>query len=250
MHRQHVGLFEQFLLADVTHANLRRPLCGEVFTPGDHAHAEHLAELRHSLADAAQAEDRQGLAMQIAPQTLLPLAGAQGIGFGHEVAGGGHDQCPGQFRRSMLVAVGAAHLDAQRRRSLEVEGGVAHAAGHQQLQSGQASQQVFVESRTFTHHANHFERFQALGQGVVIGRVVVDETHLADVFQFRPVNHVARYVLPIVDHCNLHRHQPYLFNARGWFCSASRARPCGISPVLPSAGRGPGPGIPPVSTGE
>jgi hypothetical protein len=40
----------------------------------------------------------------------------------------------------VLVAVGAAHLNAQRRCGREVESGIAHATSHQQFQLGQASQ--------------------------------------------------------------------------------------------------------------
>ena len=136
MHRQHIGLFEQLLFADMAHTHLRGPFGGEVLTPGDDAHAKHLPELRDTLADAAQAENRQGLAVQVAAQPLLPYTGTQGIGFRHEVAGGGHDQRPGQFRGCVLVAVGTAHLDAQGGGGFEVEGEIAHATGDQQLEFG------------------------------------------------------------------------------------------------------------------
>ncbi|MNC18776.1 hypothetical protein D3C75_666930 [compost metagenome] len=165
VHRQHVGLFEQFLFADTGHTDLRRAFGGEVFAPGDDAHAEHLTELRDSLADAAQTEDGQCLAMQVATQALLPLAGAQGIGLDHQVAGRGHDQRPGQFRRGVFVAVGTADLNAQRGSGFQVQGRVAHTACHQQLEFGQAPQQVFIEAGALAHHADHLEPGQALGQG-------------------------------------------------------------------------------------
>ncbi|MGN8084395.1 TatD family hydrolase, partial [Variovorax sp. 22077] len=47
-----------------------------------------------------------------------------------------------------------------------VQGGIAHAAGEQQLEIGQAAQQAFVEHRAFAHHADHLEALQAFGEGV------------------------------------------------------------------------------------
>ena len=61
--RENIGLFEERLFTHIGHADFSRPFGGQVLAPGNHAHAEHLAEPRHPCADAAQAEDCQRLAM-------------------------------------------------------------------------------------------------------------------------------------------------------------------------------------------
>ncbi|MNE73287.1 hypothetical protein D3C80_1692880 [compost metagenome] len=106
----------------------------------------------------------------------------------------------------MLVAVGATHLDTQLGGGLQVQGGIAHAAGEQQLEIGQAAQQALVEHRAFTHHADHFEALQALGKGVAVSGIVVEKRHLADTVQYRPIDHATCHILPIVYDCYLHRH--------------------------------------------
>ncbi|MNY70076.1 hypothetical protein D3C86_2081340 [compost metagenome] len=83
----------------------------------------------------------------------------------------------------MLVAVGAANLNAQRCGRFEVQRRIAHATGDQQLEVWQPAQQVLIEPGAFTHYADHLKAAQALGQSFIVGGVIVHKTDLANAVQ-------------------------------------------------------------------
>ena len=78
---------------------------------GEHSHAEGLRTLTHLTADPAEAQDPEGLAVDVqAPQEVplpgLPLAGA-GVMVGlHDPAGGRHQQRPREIRGRLGEDVG------------------------------------------------------------------------------------------------------------------------------------------------
>lgn len=105
------------------------------------------------------------------------------------------------------------HLDTQAGRGGEVDGGIAHAAGEQQLEPRQAAQQGRVETAALAHHADHLERRQALAHGGGVAGVVMDKADLANARQQRPVDDVTGDVLPIIDYRDLHTHEGSRENA-------------------------------------
>ncbi|KPY50464.1 hypothetical protein ALO56_05267 [Pseudomonas viridiflava] len=202
MHRQYIGLLEQRLLAHISDATFGGGLRCQILAPGDDLHAERLTVAGNPLADTAQPQNAQRLAVQIAAQPDLPVTGAQCIGFGHQIASDAHDQRPGQLRRCLLVAVGAAHRNIQPFGRCDVDGRIAHAAGGQQFQSRELAEQGGVEQGSFAHHADHIEVLEALDHGGSVGGEVMQEADLADGVQWRPVHHIAGHVLPVIKHSN------------------------------------------------
>ncbi len=104
MDRYYIGLFHQLLEGHRAHAQLHRRLRRYVWIVADELHLKALRALGHLTADPAQADDAQGLAVQLDPRELgaLPLAPLQGrVGpydvtsqgqhHGHSVLGGGDD---------------------------------------------------------------------------------------------------------------------------------------------------------------
>src|SRR6185437_5915852 len=89
-------------------------------------------------AELAEAEKTERLALEAGADRRLPLALAHPAVLARDAAGEGEDEAPGELGRRIGQHVGAAYGDAARLRRRQVDRGVAHAGGDQQLEIGQA----------------------------------------------------------------------------------------------------------------
>ena len=109
VHRHHVRVPEECVLADFPGTGLRGCLVGEVGAPGDDVHPEGPAVGGDPGPDFAQAQHPQGLAGQLKADGGLPAAGAQASVFERNAAGERKQQGPGQFRGGCRRTSGSAH---------------------------------------------------------------------------------------------------------------------------------------------
>ncbi|KPB15898.1 Uncharacterized protein AC516_4620 [Pseudomonas amygdali pv. sesami] len=205
MHREHVRLFEQLLFADVRDARFGSGFGCQILAPGNDLHAERLTVAGNPFADTAQPENAQGFAVQVAAQPDLPVARAQRVGLGHQIAGDAHDQRPGQFRCRVFIAFCSAHHNAVPLGRRDINRRIAHAACDQQFERRQLAEQCLIEQGSLAHQANDVEALQALHHGCGVGREVVQKADVARGVEHRPVHHIAGYVLPIIEHCDFQR---------------------------------------------
>jgi hypothetical protein len=68
---------EQFLLGDQLGAHFRCALGRQILTPGNHIHAECLADLCHRTADVTETQDTERPPGHVIADRLLPSAAAQ-----------------------------------------------------------------------------------------------------------------------------------------------------------------------------
>src|SRR3546814_440526 len=87
-----VGRAERRLLADGRAALGGRLLGGQVLAPGDRVHAEGLAIAGDQAAEAAEPDDAERRAVEVAAEADLPAAVAERLGLQVDAPGGGHDQ--------------------------------------------------------------------------------------------------------------------------------------------------------------
>jgi hypothetical protein len=124
----------------------------EIRAPGDHPHAEGAPDLGHPSPDLPEAEDAEGRTREVGADCALPGAACpQGQALRRHVTGQSEDQRPGQLRRRRRARIRAADDDVARPGRREVDGEVAHAAGHEQLEPGQPLQQRRRERRPLPH---------------------------------------------------------------------------------------------------
>ena len=99
VHRHEVGLGEQGVEVDQPDAHLRGPAGLHVGVVGDHVHAERAQPLRDQHADPAQADDADGLLVELDAGVLrpLPLALPQRRVRRRDVPGGGEHQRDGEL---------------------------------------------------------------------------------------------------------------------------------------------------------
>ena len=170
--------------------------------PGDHLHAEGGPDASDLSADLAQPQQTQSSSVQVGAYGVLPRAAFSQSGvLGDQVTGQAQDQGPGQLRGGFGVAGSSAHGDLVFSGCLEVDGGVAHAAGDQQLQPRQAPQQCGRKGSAFPHDDHDVERGQSFGHRVLVVQVVGEHRQLHLVAQLRPVGELTYGVLVVVDHC-------------------------------------------------
>ena len=99
MDGDHIRPPEQFLLGDQLSVHCRCALGRQILTPGNHMHAECLADLGDGAADIPETENAQCSPGHVIADEPLPTAAPQRCVFGDEMAGTGQDKRPGQFDR-------------------------------------------------------------------------------------------------------------------------------------------------------
>ncbi len=110
-----VGLTQQLLEVDLLDVQLLETGVGDVGVVGDHPHLKAAGALRDQPADAAQADDAQGLAVQLAALELLapPLTALDEAVGPDDVAAACQHQADGVLGRRHHVALGGvADYDA------------------------------------------------------------------------------------------------------------------------------------------
>ena len=100
-------------------------LGGDELVEGDDLHLEALGALGDELADAAEADDAEGLAVELGALELGPLPGAadqRAVGLGHVAAEGQHQRqrVLGGGDRVRFGGVGDDHAASRRRRDVDV----------------------------------------------------------------------------------------------------------------------------------
>ena len=124
VHADEVGLGHQLLEADHPHAHLGGATGLDVGVVGDHVHAEGGQPLGDEHADAAEADDADGLLVELdaGVAAALPLPpGERGVG-GADVPGGGEHQRDGELGGADDVGGGGVDdQDAALGRGLDVD---------------------------------------------------------------------------------------------------------------------------------
>src|SRR5258707_8874374 len=92
-------LLKQFVLRDKYGTDFSRAPGCEILAPGDHLHAEGVADPCHRTADVAETQDTERPPGHVITHRLLPSAAAQRRVLGDEIAGTAQDKGPGQFDR-------------------------------------------------------------------------------------------------------------------------------------------------------
>src|SRR5512146_1162684 len=160
VHRDDIGDGEQFVLADRRDAGRRRGLRPQVLAPGEHLHAERLADPRHGPTDVPEPDDAERPAAQPEAHRVLPAAAPDGGVLLRDVPRHREDQRPGQFRRRAGRAGRAADCHSGGRAGRHVDRGVAHPRGDEQPQVRQQPDPLRGERRPLAHRHDDVERPQ------------------------------------------------------------------------------------------
>ena len=106
----------------------------QILTPGEHPHAERLANLGHPRTEPAKPEDPERLVLELLAETDLPLPFS-----GRSILGGNEtqtrkDEPPGELSRREGPTARTAHRDPVLGSRLEIDCGVAHTRSDEQLE--------------------------------------------------------------------------------------------------------------------
>ena len=138
MDRDEIGLGQQLVHLHIGDAQLLLDAGDVEDIERDNVHADGLGHHAQMLADAAEAHDTQGLALQLdalAIGLLLPLVVAHGVTGVGNVAGAGEHVTHGQLGHGLRGSLGGVlHGDAVGLGVLHVDVVHAHAAADDQLQ--------------------------------------------------------------------------------------------------------------------
>lgn len=207
MDGQHIGPAEQL---GPGHVRRPRPFGGfaaQVRAPRDDIHTEGRPDARHPATDPAQAQHAQHRTAELATDRRLPTAGAHRQVLVDDSPGGGQDERPGEFDRRLDVASGRAHMDAAFLSSRNVNRRIERPGGRDHLQLGETLDDLARQGRSLPHDAHHVEGRQPFDHRVRIGKVVVEDGDVSSGGDRRPVGHVQRDVLVVVEDRDLHRAQ-------------------------------------------
>jgi len=183
MDGDHIRAPEQFLLGDQLGVRCRCALGRQILTPGNHIHAECLADLRDGPADIAKTDNAQRSPGHVVPDEPLPTAAAQRGVLGSEIAGTGQDKCPGQFDCRRRGVARMNDLDAPLFCSLEIDRGIPKRRRGDQAELGQALDDSACHRRALPHHADDIECLQALDDGVGVREMIVKYGDRAPIFR-------------------------------------------------------------------
>ena len=138
VHGYEVGHGQQLIHLHIGDAQLLLDAGDVEDIKGDDVHADGLGHNAQMLADAAEAHDAQGLALQLdalAVLLLLPLAVAHGVAGVGDIAGAGEHVAHGQLRHGLGGCLGGVlHGDAVGLGVLHVDVVHTHAAADDELQ--------------------------------------------------------------------------------------------------------------------
>ena len=206
--RQDVRIAEQRVLVHQRGAALAGAFCGEVLAPRDDVHIKGSGDTRHQRADMTQPQQSDGLAPQAHADSGAPLAFPRKPVFQGNLPHDAKNQAPGQLRRPLARAVGAADGDAQVSCRLDVERGVSPPGGDQQAKVGQALQQRALEGSALPHTHYGVEAGQTLSQGILAGQVVAEKSDFGAGGQLRPIGQAFGDALVVVKNGDFHFDSP------------------------------------------
>src|SRR4029077_1719069 len=182
-----IRLLEQLVLRDECGTHFSRALGREILAPGNHIHAECLADLCHRTADVAETQDTERPPSHVITDRLLPSASAQGGVLGDEIAGTAQDKCPGQFDRRRRRVARMNDLHAPLFCSLEIDRGIPGPRRDDHAEPGQAFDDGTRHRRALPHYADDVERLQALDEGIGAREMVVKYGDGRPRIEHRPV---------------------------------------------------------------
>jgi D-serine deaminase-like pyridoxal phosphate-dependent protein len=151
VHRNDVGRREQLMLVDESHANLGSTLGLKVLAPGDDVHPEREPDLRDLGTELPEPDNAEPGARELEADSALPTALANPAVFDADLPGEGKHQAPRQFRRRAAQTRRSSHLDPELVACIEVDRGVGHASGDEQLQVGRLREHGAREGRALAH---------------------------------------------------------------------------------------------------
>ena len=165
-------------------------------------------DLRHDAAEAAEADHAERLAGEVDADRALPAAFAQAAVLGRQLARRGQDQRPGMLGGRPGQGFGAADRHAMLGRGGEIDRRVPGTRGHQQTQLGQRLEQCPRKGRPLAHRADDLEVTERRGDRRRIAEVALEHGDLGRIAQRRPIRHVERHPLVVVEDRQLHRALP------------------------------------------
>ena len=188
---------------------------GQVLAPGDRLHAKGEADAGDGTAEPPEAQQAERLAGDAVADAGLPSALTHELMVLGDAPGGAEDQPPGELGGILVAAAGAAgaaHRDAAILKRRHVERGVAHAGRDQQLQLRQALDDGFRKRRTLAHCRDKLGIGERAHHRVLIGESMpLDGDFDAAAPDRRPVRHIERDTLVVIENAEPHRCVPPLF---------------------------------------
>jgi hemerythrin-like domain-containing protein len=211
--RDDVGGREEFVLGHRPHSELGRMLGLQVLAPGNDVHAEGETDLGHLAAELAQADNSQARTRELEAESALPAPFANVTVLCADVARQREDQAPRQLRGRHPQSGSSSDLDAEFATRVEVDRGVRHPRGDEQLQGRCVAQCLAREGRAFAHGDHDLGVRKCLGQGFV-GEVLGSHVELVgaagDPGQLLPGTEHAANILIVVENQNTMRHERIL----------------------------------------
>src|SRR5262249_40943092 len=161
-------------------------------------HAEREAASRILRANIAKAENAERLTVETVTHRELPAAGAQMGVFQCDLTRARKDESPGHLDGGPCIVPRMRHDDTSLGRGLYIDGRVARTGRCDQLQSRQALDDCPGQRCALAHDADHIERQEALDNLIGFGQMVIEDRDHGATGERRPVGHLQRHVLIIV----------------------------------------------------
>src|SRR3989454_2455412 len=150
-----------------------------------------------------KSQNAQGLSTEIRAHCLLPAAGSDGVALRHDMSRGGQDQRPGNFDRRVRPIPRVNHCDPMIARGGDIDRHVYRSRRGNELEIGQALNDVAGQRGPLAHDTNHIKRQQPLNHGVWIGEVVLKYGDVRSITEHRPIGAFKRRILVIVQNSDL-----------------------------------------------
>src|SRR5579862_3284461 len=215
MHREDVGAAEQLVLLDALDPLRGGLLGGQVLAPGDRLHAEGEADPADRAAEPAETQEAQRLAGDAVADAGLPAALAHQRVIFRDAAGRPENEPPSQLGGVLVAASrtpGPAHRDAAVLQRRHVERRIAHAGVKQQLKLRQAIDNPPRKRGALAHRRDDLAVGERAHHVILVGeRKALDGDLDAARPHRRPIRHVERDALVIVQNAEPHRKNLLVF---------------------------------------
>src|SRR6516162_8649638 len=200
MNGDEIGLPKKLILLRILDADCLALLRGEILAPCHHLHPECLRDAGRAGAELAKPNDAEREAFEVEPYGALP--GSPGLQAGILIAdapGELEHEADGNARGGISRGRGAAHDDAMLPGRGDVDRGIAHAGGDQELEIGQLLDHSAGESGALAHGTDDLEALQRLDDVLLAAEVLVEDLAVELGSDFRPVGRFEGDVLIIVE---------------------------------------------------
>ena len=175
--------------------------------PGDHLHAERPGDIGGARAELAEAEDAERHAFEVRADRALPArSGVQPGVLVADVARQLEHQPDGDAGGRAAERARAADHDAARLRRLNVDRGVAHAGGDQQLEVGQRLDHLARKTGALAHGDDDRKLLERRDDVSRPAEMLVENLDVHIAFDFRPIGDFMVHILIVVENCAARRH--------------------------------------------